>query len=100
MSRKPSERLAKYRRQRRPNGNDIAFVEIDGQRHYLGAYGSPESKEQYHKLLAEHAVGRVALPVSDGITITKSSLDIGRTRRTTTRKHRPNSIGFVPSVAY
>ncbi len=41
-----------YRRQPRPSG-DRAFVELDGTRHYLGIYDSPESRERYHRLLAE-----------------------------------------------
>lgn len=33
-----------YRRQRRGDGSELAFVEIDGKRHYLGAYDTPESR--------------------------------------------------------
>ena len=32
---------------------DRAFVELNGQRFYLGKYNSSESKEKYHRLLAE-----------------------------------------------
>ena len=42
-----------YRRQRRKNGSDLAFVEIDGRRHYLGPYETAASREQYHRLIAE-----------------------------------------------
>ena len=42
----------KYRRQR-SGGCDRAFVEIEGRRHYLGRYGSDESRAEYHRLLAE-----------------------------------------------
>jgi integrase len=35
---------------------DLAVVRIDGRDHYLGKYGTPESRERYHRLLAEHAV--------------------------------------------
>ena len=30
-----------------------AYVTLDGKEHYLGVYGSPESKEQYGQLIAE-----------------------------------------------
>ena len=41
-----------YRRQKGAHG-DRAFVELGGQRHYLGEYGSKESRTKYHRLLAE-----------------------------------------------
>lgn len=48
----------KYRRQRRKgSGRDRAFVQLDGERVYLGEYGTAESQEQYHRLLAERATG-------------------------------------------
>jgi integrase len=34
---------------------DLAVVRIDGHDHYLGQYDSPESREKYHRLLAERA---------------------------------------------
>ena len=41
---------------------DLAVVRIDGRDHYLGKYNSPESREKYHRLLAEHAIkGSVAV---------------------------------------
>jgi integrase len=42
-------RLPKYRR----HSSGQAFVEIDGRRHYLGFYGSDESKERYQCIIAE-----------------------------------------------
>jgi len=33
------------------NGNDRAFIRIDGKRVYLGQYGSPESRQQYAELI-------------------------------------------------
>jgi len=35
-----------YRRQRKKDGNDLAFVEIDGRRHYLGPYETPAGRER------------------------------------------------------
>ncbi len=40
----------KFRRLRRRTGRDLAFVEIEGQRHYLGPYDQPESRERYHRV--------------------------------------------------
>lgn len=44
----------KYRHYKPKN---LAVVRIDGRDHYLGKYGSPESREKYHRLLAERHVG-------------------------------------------
>ena len=53
----------RYCRQKKPLGRDIAFVEVGGHRHYLGDYGTPESQEAYHRLLAEVAAsGSVQAP--------------------------------------
>jgi integrase len=60
----------KYRRQKRPNGDHHAFVELNGQRHYLGHYNSRESRCEYHRLIAEwEASGRQTLVQPDEITI-------------------------------
>ncbi len=47
MPRIKSVRIPKYRRQKRRNGADTAFVAIDGQRIYLGEYDSGQSRERY-----------------------------------------------------
>jgi len=47
-----SIKLPKYRKQKR-KGQNLAFVELNGHRHYLGTYGSHESKQRYGRLLAE-----------------------------------------------
>ena len=44
--------IPKYRRQKSQT-SDRAFVDLNGVRHYLGAYDSAESREKYHRLLAE-----------------------------------------------
>lgn len=50
----------KYRRQsfKKKRGQakraDIAFVELNGERRYLGVYGSPESREAYDRIIAEY----------------------------------------------
>ena len=55
-------RIPKYRRQHR-KGGDLAFVELSGARHYLGGWGSRESKERYHQLLLEWNASGRRLPV-------------------------------------
>ncbi|MBL9083485.1 MAG: hypothetical protein JNK76_16840 [Planctomycetales bacterium] len=45
--------LPKYRHYRPKN---LAVVRLNGRDHYLGRFGSPESKEKYFRLLAEQAV--------------------------------------------
>ena len=42
----------------KPSG--LAVVRIDGHDHYLGGYDSPESREKYHRLIAEHLSDRLA----------------------------------------
>ena len=46
-----SSRLPKYRHYR---PKDLAVVRIDGRDIYLGKYDSPESKQKYARLLAQH----------------------------------------------
>lgn len=45
--------IPSYRRQKKEDGNDRAFVVISGERRYLGDYGSPESKDRYARIIAE-----------------------------------------------
>ena len=59
MAKNTSIRTPKYRCQKKSNGNDLAFVVIDGKRHYLGPFESRSSREKYHRLIAEwEAKGR------------------------------------------
>ena len=50
----------------KPSGQ--ARVSINGQTIYLGKYGSKESKERYHRLLAEFCVLRTMLAAFRGLT--------------------------------
>ena len=43
----------KYRRQKRSGKSDLAFVELDGHRFYLGDYAAKESRAEYRRLMAE-----------------------------------------------
>ena len=56
MSRK-SVNLPKYRLHK---GSGQAFVQVKGDRHYLGKYGSDESRERYQRFIAELVSSRVA----------------------------------------
>lgn len=60
-----SIKLPKYRKQKR-KGQNLAFVELNGHRHYLGTYGSRESKQRYERLLAEWLENGKRLPVDPG----------------------------------
>jgi hypothetical protein len=46
-------KLPSYRRQKRIGKADLAFVEIEGVRRYLGEYGSAESRQRYDAVIAE-----------------------------------------------
>ena len=58
----------KYRRQKSKTG-DLGFVELEGRRHYLGKYESPESKQKYLRLVSEWMTGSHNLSSKDQITI-------------------------------
>ena len=47
-----SKRVPKYRRHRFGDRKDLAFVEVNGRRHYLGGYNTEESRERYARFLA------------------------------------------------
>ena len=51
----PRKTTPKYRLHKARN---CAVVTINGRDHYLGAYDSPESREKYHRLVAEHLAER------------------------------------------
>ena len=40
----------KYQRQRRKAGDDLAFVELNRRRIYLGKFGTPESRSEYRRV--------------------------------------------------
>ncbi|MEX2673409.1 MAG: hypothetical protein WD294_15020 [Phycisphaeraceae bacterium] len=60
VNRKP--RVPSYRRQKQNKQQDQAFVEINGKRHYLGTYGSPQSKAAYQRIIGEWLGGGGDLP--------------------------------------
>jgi integrase len=67
MSKSRTPRTPSYRHHK-PSGN--AFIEIDGRRHYLGKYDSPESRQNYARMLGEWASNGYRLPVpTDQITL-------------------------------
>ncbi len=71
ITQQTSSRTPKYRKQKRPNCADQAFVSINGRRHYLGVYSSQESKQGYHRLIAEWIAngGRPPIKPDDNLTV-------------------------------
>ena len=66
---KKNDGIPKYRRQKRKSG-DLAFVELAGRRHYLGAHGTETSRTEYKRLVAEWlSRGRQLSPGRHEITI-------------------------------
>ena len=64
-----SKRKPGYCKQRRSDG-DLAYVQLNGHRFYLGKHGTPESRAEYRRLVAEWAAGRTQPKVvKDQITI-------------------------------
>ena len=59
----------KYQRQRRGGENDLAFVELNVNRFYLGKYGTDESKREYRRFVIEW-MSRDGLPCADDRYIT------------------------------
>ena len=57
----------KYRRQKRGEGKDLAFVELNGKRFYLGKYASDESRREYRRVVVEW-MSRDGLPYTVGQT--------------------------------
>ena len=57
-----SVRIPKYRK----HSSGLAFVEIHGQRQYLGQHGTPESKEKYRRIVAEFCLANHERPVPSG----------------------------------
>ena len=61
--------VPKYRRQLDSKGSR-AFVELAGVRHYLGPYGSSESRERYARIIAEwESNGHQPAVAKDAITV-------------------------------
>jgi integrase len=73
----------KYRRHK---ASDRAFVELDGKRFYLGAFGSPDSKAKYNQLVGEYLLADRSVPASLGqdsaqVSIIEICLDYVRRAR-------------------
>lgn len=56
--------IPKYRKQKRRGRPDLAFIEIDGSRTYVGEFGSEKSRDEYARLIGELKVGAGSLPVA------------------------------------
>ena len=62
-----------YLRQKHMNRPDRAFVEIGGQRHYLGRWDDPDSLQRYHRVVQQWKTTGcppVLSDVENGLTIT------------------------------
>ena len=83
----------KYRRLKKKVGHDLAFVEANGRRHYLGRYNTRQSREQYHRFVAEwEACGRVAPVRPEEVTVVEVAAQFMRWARGYYIKHgRPTS---------
>ncbi len=64
------KKVPKYRKQKRNGKPDLAFVEIGGQKIYLGEFETPESVRAYHSIMAEYdATKIVSSSTSSELTI-------------------------------
>ena len=69
MSRK---RTPSYRHHKPSNQ---AFVELNGKRKYLGVYGTPASRQAYHRKVAEWEANGRTLPVKpEDLTVAELSV--------------------------
>jgi hypothetical protein len=68
-----SRRVPKYRHYKPKN---LGMVVIDGHAHYLGKYDSPESRERYHRLIADFHGGRLSSPHEATSSTTESGLTV------------------------
>src|SRR5262245_34871842 len=73
----PGYRRQSFKSKRgKPKRADLAFVEVNGERRYLGVYGSPESREEYDRVIAEYlAHGRVVSTKKISLTIINLAAD-------------------------
>jgi hypothetical protein len=56
-----SSKIVSVQKYRRHKGSSQAFVQVQGRRHYLGKWDSPESKQRYARSIAELAATPAAL---------------------------------------
>jgi hypothetical protein len=70
-------RVPKYRLQ---CGSGQALVQTNGRSIYFGKHRTPESKERYRRILAEHFADpvEVALPLSSGTVSADSATRLGK----------------------
>ena len=68
-----SIRTPKYRHHK---ASGQALVQINGQRIYLGVFGSEESKEKYRRLIAEWLSNQRSMPKKQGSASSVGGLSI------------------------
>jgi len=73
VAKKESLNTPKYRRLKRSDRTDLAFVELNGHRHDLGCYGATESKQAYHRMLTEWLANGRKTPITahESLTVTE-----------------------------
>jgi len=70
MTRFKCPTVPKFRRQKKPDSPDLAFIQVRRQRVYLGQYDAPETRQRYARIVGEMATSNGELPVSSSeITI-------------------------------
>lgn len=63
-------RMPRILRQKRKNGNDFAFVKLNGKHVYLGTWGNHDVQEQYNRVISEWlARGKQLPPPPDTVAI-------------------------------
>jgi len=89
----PAIHVPSYRKQKRSTG-DLALVELEGVRHYLGTYDSPESREKYHQLLAEWSAGcaKLSSAVDDTKTLIVAELCLKFWKHAQTYYRKPDGL--------
>ena len=62
LARRIAARTPAYRRQKERSRADRTFVELNGKRIQLGVWNSPESRQEYDRLIAEWLANHRMLP--------------------------------------
>ena len=94
MAHRTNPNTPKYRKQKQRGGTHRAFVEIDGQRHYLGRYGSAASREQYDRLIGEWLANGRHAPITAHPDLTVNEL-LAAYWRNVEGNYHPSHLGKI-----
>ncbi|MBL8763129.1 MAG: site-specific integrase [Phycisphaerae bacterium] len=79
--------------------SDLAFVEVNGEKVYLGEYGTPESKAAYERLIGSMRNGKIESPGSDSHPLTLADVILRYLRERedhfTLPPSAPDSVAFM-----